>query len=181
MKRYPLLLAMIFMGLLGMVNVAYAPWSTLGTGYAITSNVHGVDVIPGTLVTVTAGSLDPNVVQVTFRWHMPNETVTREVTVPVFTNGTTGQWNDGSTALVRFAVDSFRATVLGDWGVQAFFQGSLGSERAELEHVVRIRATSLNVIPEVPFGTLTILVGMFGALGFFALKGKSTLLNKRPT
>jgi len=52
------------------ISAVYAPWSTLGTGYAITSNYHGEDVIPSTPVTVTAGTLDQNIVQVTFRWHI---------------------------------------------------------------------------------------------------------------
>lgn len=172
MNKYAFLPAVVLLGLLGMVGMVYAPWSTLGTGYAITSNVHGVDVLPGSQVRVTAGTLDPNVVQVVFRWHMPNETVAREVTVPVFTNGTMGQWNDGTSALVRFAIDNYTPGVVGDWGVQAFFQGSTGTAKAGLEDVVKIRATSFNVIPEVPLGTLVILLGMFGALGVFALRKK---------
>ena len=76
-----------------LVSAVYAPWSTLGTGYAITSDYHGVDVFPGIPVTVTTGTLDASVVQVTFRWHMPNDTARWEETVAVSTNTTTGQWN----------------------------------------------------------------------------------------
>jgi hypothetical protein len=92
------------------------------------------------------------------------------VTVPVFTNGDTGQWNNGTSALVRYAVDSYSPDVLGDWGVQAFFQGSGGSTKAGIEDVIKIRATSFNVIPEVPVGTIAILLSMFGAFGVFAVK-----------
>lgn len=179
MKKYALLLAVISIGLLSMINLAYAPWSTLGTGYAITSNVHGIDVLPGTLVVVTAGSLDPNVARVTFRWHMPNNTVAREVTVPVFTNGTTGQWNNGDTSLIRYAVDSYRPEETGDWGVQAFFQGRTGWTRSGLDYVIKIKATSFNVVPEAQFGTLTILIGMFGALGLFAFRKRTALLKEQ--
>lgn len=175
------MIAAISLGLLSMASLAYAPWASLGTGYAITSNYHGIDVFPSTPVTVTAGTLDSNVVRVIFRWHMPNETVAREVPVPVFTNGTTGQWNDGTTALIRYAMDTFTPDVIGDWGVQAFFQGPTGRDRAGLEDTIKIRATSFNAIPEVPFGTLTILFAMFGALGFFALRKKGTFSNGRPT
>lgn len=173
MNKSPLVLALMFsLGLLISINAVYAPWSTLGTGYAIDSNYHGIDIPVGTPVVVTAGTLDSRVTQVTFRWHMPDDSVAREVAVPVFTNGTTGQWNNGTTALVRFAVDTFTPDVLGDWGVQAFFQGTGGSTRADLEHVIKIRATSFNVIPEVPLGTAVVLLSMFGALGVFAVKKK---------
>jgi hypothetical protein len=171
MKKFVLLtLGLLSATLLFSVNSVYAPWATLGTGYAITSDFHGVDVPIGTEVTVTAGTLDTRVTQVTFRWHRPDESVAREVTVPVFTNGDTGQWNNGTSALVRYAVDSYSPDVLGDWGVQAFFQGSGGSTKAGIEDVIKIRATSFNVIPEVPVGTIAILLSMFGAFGVFAVK-----------
>ena len=167
-----LALLLVFVGLFGMMSSAYAPWSTLGTGYAITSNYHGKDVPLMATVTVTAGTLDPSVTQVTFRWHRPDDTTVREVTVPVFTNGTTGQWNDGTTAPIHYAVDSFRPDLAGDWGVQALFQDSTGKNRAGVNNVIKIKATSFNVIPEVPFGTAAILLSMFGALGVFAIKKK---------
>ena len=163
---------LVFIGLFGMMNSAYAPWSTLGTGYAITSNYHGKDVPLMATVNVTAGTLDPSVTQVTFKWHRTNDTLVREVTVPVFTNGTSGQWNNGDAALIRYAVDSFRPDLAGDWGVQAFFQDSAGKNRAGVNNVIKIKATSFNVIPEVPLGTAAILLSMFGALGVFAIKKK---------
>lgn len=172
MKKYALLPTLIILGLISTAGFANAPWSTIGTGFAITSNVHGIDIPPATAVTVTAGTLDSRVTHVTFRWHMPNDTVARQVIVPVFTNGTTDQWNNGTVALVRFAIDTYSASVLGDWGVQAFFQDSVGTARAGLEDVIKIRATSFNVIPEVPFGTLMILIGMFGALGVLSVRRK---------
>lgn len=157
------------------VSVVNAPWSTLGTGYAITSNYHGVNIIPGTPVTITAGTLDSNVVKITFKWHEPpdgNGPVRWEVTVPIFTNGTTGQWNNGTPAEIRYAQDTQTPDVLGDWGVQAFFRDSTGKDRADLEDVIKIKATSFNAVPEVPFGTLAILTAMFGAIAIFAIKKK---------
>jgi hypothetical protein len=158
-------------GLLILVNVAYAPWSTLGTGYAITSNYHGVQVPSGVPVTVTAGTLDPAVTQVTFRWHMPNGTTRWDVTVPVYTNGTTGQWNNGTTALIRYAQDTQTPDVAGNWGVQAFFRDSTGTDRADLTNVIAIKATSFNTIPEIPIiGTAGAAVAMLLGLGFFMTK-----------
>lgn len=167
-----LALLLVFVGLFGIMSSAYAPWSTLGTGYAITSNYHGIDVPLMATVTVTAGTLDPSVTQVTFRWHRSDNTVMREVTVPVFTNGTTGQWNKGATAPVQYAIDSFRPDLTGEWGVQAFFQDSAGRSKADLNNVIKIKATSFNVIPEVPLGTAAILLSMFGALGVCAVRKK---------
>lgn len=155
-----------------MMSNAYAPWSTLGTGYTITSNYHGKDVPLMATVTVTAGTLDPSVTQVTFKWHRTNDTLVREATVPVFTNGTSGQWNNGATAPIRYAIDSFRPDLAGDWGVQAFFRDSAGKSKAGVNNVIKIKATSFNVIPEVPFGTAAILLSMLGALGVFAIKKK---------
>lgn len=157
-----------FICLLILVNIAYAPWSTLGTGYAITSNYHGINILPGTPVTVTAGTLDSYVTHITFRWHMPNDTARWEITVPVAPNGTTGQWNNGSTALIRYAQSTQTPDVIGDWGVQAFFQDSTGRDRADLTNVIKIKATSFNVVPEIPIvGTAGAAVAMLLGLGFF--------------
>lgn len=167
-----LLLLLVLTGFFGIMNSVYAPWSTLGTGYAITSNYHGKDVPLLAPVAVTAGTLDQLVTQVTFKWHRPDDTVVREITVLVFTNGTSGRWNNGTTALIMYAIDSFRPDVPGDWGVQAFFQDSGGKNRAGINNVIKIRATSFNVVPEVPFGTAVILLSMLGALGAFAIRKK---------
>jgi len=163
----------VSVGLLFLISTVYAPWSTLGTGYAITSNVHGIDTPPFTTVVVTAGTLDSNVEQVTFRWHEPpdgNGPVAREVAVPVFTNTSKYTFKNGTQVLIRYAIDSYSPDVVGDWGVQAFFQDSVGTDKAGLNDVIKIRATSFNVVPEVPFGTIVILLSMFGALSVFALK-----------
>lgn len=173
--KHALIIMLISISTLFLVNIAYAPWSTLGTGYAITSNYHGVDVLPGTPVIVTAGTLDANVVNVTFRWHMPNETARWEVTVPVYTNGTTGQWNNGTTALIRYANNTQIPDVVGDWGVQAFFQDSTGKDKSGLKNVISIKATSFNTIPEIPLGTIAATATMIFALAFFMVKKKKTI------
>jgi len=177
-KKVPLTFLLVSIGLVAMVTVVHAPWSTLGTGYAITSNFHGIDVPPGTPVTVTAGTLDPNVVQVTFRWHRPpdgNGPVAWEDVVPVWQNGTKGQWNNGTWANISYAQDTRTPDELGDWGVQAFFQDSEGRDRADVPRVVKIKATSFNAVPEVPFGTIAVFLAMIGALGIFAIKKKPRL------
>jgi hypothetical protein len=162
---------LLLTSLLILVSIAYAAWSTLGMGYAITSNYHGVQVPSGVPVTVTAGTLDPAVTQITFRWHMPNGTTRWDVTVPVYTNGTTGQWNNGTTALIRYAQNTQTPDVTGDWGVQAFFRDSTGTDKADLTNVIAIKATSFNTIPEIPIiGTAGAAVAMLLGLGFFMTK-----------
>jgi hypothetical protein len=162
----------LILGLLILTSAVHAPWTTLGTGYAITTDHHGMDVPPGAPVTAIAGTLDPNVVNVTFRWHMPNDTVRWEVSVPVWTNGTKGKWNNGTEALIRYANDTKMLDVLDDWGVQAFFIGPNGNDRANLTDVIKVRAESLNVVPEVPYGTIASVAAMFVAFGLFAIKKK---------
>lgn len=167
-------IALLSIGMFASVSVVIAPWQTLGTGYAIDTNYHGIDVFPSTPVTATAGTLDPGVVNVTFRWHMPNGTPRWDVTKVVWTNGTQGQWNDGTWANISYANDTRILDVLGDWGVQAFFIGPEGSDRANLTDVVKIRAQSFNVVPEVPLGTVITVASMLAALGIFTLKKKRT-------
>jgi len=165
----------LILGLLILSSAVYAPWTTLGTGYAITSNVHGIDILPGTPVTVTAGTLDSHVVQVTFRWHRPAGSILPpipDVIKPVYTNGTMGQWNNKTWALIRYANDTKIPDEIGDWGVQVFFQDSTGSDRAGLEDVIKIKATSFNVIPEIPLGTIAAAAAMFIALGLFIINKK---------
>jgi len=173
--KLALALMLLSIGLIVSVTVVYAPLSTLGTGYAIDSNYHGVDVFLGTPVTVTAFTLDHSVVQVTFRWHMPNDTVRWEVVVPVSPTGTYGTWNNGTSAEILSANNTQIPDVVGDWGVQAFFQDSTGKDKAGLEDVIKTKATSFNAVPEVPFGTIAVFLAMLGALGIFAIKKKPRL------
>ena len=170
--RFIVVAISIILGSLILCSAVHAPWTTLGTGYAITSNVHGIDILPGTSVTVTAGTLDPSVVNVTFRWHMPNDTVRWEVSVPVWENGTKGTWNGGTEALIWYANNTQIPDVFGDWGVQAFFIGPGGTDRANLTDVLKIKATSFNTAPEIPFGTIAAAAAMFIAFGLFIIKKK---------
>lgn len=182
MKTKPIVLTLTFMILI-LIPVVHAPWQTLGTGYAIDTDYHGIDAFPGIPITVTAGTLDDDVVKVTFRWHRPpdgNGPVAWEDVVPVWQNGTMGQWNDGTWALIWYANKTRALDEYGDWGIQAFFQDSKGKDRAGLEDVINIKAISVNVVPEVPYGTIAILIAMFGALTIFAIKKKRTPLIRKP-
>ena len=152
-------------------TIVYAPLATLSTGYAITSNYEGIDVPMGSEVIITALTTDNSVDAVTFRWHEPpdgNGPIAREVTVPV--NPSDDDYGTGEN--VYFAEDSYFPTILGDWGVQAFFQGVDGKSKSNIEDTINIKATSFNAIPEIPLGTIGATAAMIFAFGFFAVKKK---------
>ena len=161
-----------------MSSAVYAPLATLGTGYAVTSNYEGVDVPAGAEVIITALTIDPSVDRVTFRWHEPpdgNGPVAWEVTVFVVDSGNDYQFANSTTVDIFTAEDSYYPTVMGDWGVQAFFQDSTGKDKAGLENVISIKATSFNTIPEIPLGTIAATATMILALAFFMVKKKKTV------
>jgi len=152
-----------------MVNLACAQWDALNSGYAVTTDCHGIEVPPGTLVTATAGTTDTDVENVTFLWKYPNETIAyTEANVPVQSNGS--MW-DGK--LIYYAHSLYMPDVLGDWGVQALFIGKDGRTKANYNDVIMIRATSINVVPDFPVvGTAGALVSMLLGLTLFLHKRK---------
>jgi hypothetical protein len=172
--KFSLLAALLASAFLVLVSIVQAPWSTLGTGYAITSNYHGIDIPPGTPVTITAGTLDHSITQVTFRWHFPNGTAAwTDTVVPVYSNGTQGTWNNGTVKDILYAQDTQIPTVMGDWGVQAFFQDATGRTKSDVDDVVAIKATSFNVIPEIALiGTAGAAIAMLLGFGLFAKSRK---------
>jgi hypothetical protein len=180
--RFIVVFVSVILGSLILFSAVYAQWTALGSGYAIASNVHGIDILPGTRVTVTAGTTDPDVVNVTFRWHRPpdgNGPVAWEDEVfPLLTspypppNVPQEVIDYENSTTVWYAQDTRVPDELGDWGVQAFFIGPDGKDRANLTDVIMIRATSFNSVPEIPFGTIAAAAAMFIAFGLFIIKKK---------
>ena len=163
-KRKSILLFMITFALIcSFATVVYAPEQTLSTGYAITSNYHGIEVPPGSSVVVTAMTTDQSVYQVTFLWKDPTgQTADREAVKPLFTNGT--MYNG---KLIHYAISENIVSTIGDWGVQALFQAPDGTTKQGITEVVKIRATSFNVIPEVPLiGTAGASIAMLSGLAY---------------
>ena len=159
------ILAMILV-ILG-INLAIAQWSAISSGYAVTTDYHGKEVPPGTLVTATAGTTDADVENVTFLWKDPDENIVNtEANVLVWSNGTT---YDGK--LIYYAQSSYTPDIIGDWGVQALFIEKDGKPKANHKDVVMIRATSFNVIPNIPIiGTAGAMISMLLGLSLFLLK-----------
>jgi len=149
-------------------NIMRAQWDALSSGYAVTTDYHGEEVPPGTLITAIAGTTDEHVTHVTFIWKYPNEAVAYEVTMPVYTNGST---YDGK--LVYYANSSYAPNLLGDWSVQALFIGDGGTRKANHTNVIKVRATSFNVTPEFP------IVGSAGALGVMLLSLRVYMRRKK--
>jgi hypothetical protein len=161
-----------------------AQWSALSSGYAVTTDYHGVDVPPGTEVTAWAGTTNGAIEKARFRWLDPDGNVEWDVWIDVFGPITTPDvpldvpqeiidWaNENPGIDVWYAQNAQTLDEIGDWGVQVIFYDSEGTGHGPFEDKVGIRATSFNVIPEAPFGTIAILLGMLGALGVFALKKK---------
>ncbi len=180
------------------VNLVLAQWAAFeSTGFGTTSNYHGIDVPVGEAVTSTAGwcpaYINPNsqeygvqFLTVTFVWHDPaNNTVwtDRVALQGPFTTGIDpipsnvpkeilDWYNANPGAVWYYAQDTHTPTGLGDWGVQAIFQNHILKHNGQTELLHVTRGTSMNVIPEVPFGTIAILVGWLGVLGIFALRRK---------
>jgi hypothetical protein len=118
--------------------------------YGVTSNYHGKETPLGATVIVTATTDDPTVFAVTFLWKNAAEEIKFTDVIPV----------SGGTAQ-----SSHQPNSLGDWGVQALFQGPSGKTKQDVNLVVAIRATSFNVVPEIPLiGTAGASIAMFAGL-----------------
>jgi hypothetical protein len=147
MRRVLLIGAITLLALFGAVMIVYGV-----SDYSVTSNYHGVDTPVGANVIVTATTSDSSITQVTFIWRNGNGAVKFTDIVPI----------SGGTAQSTHQPDS-----IGDWGVQALFQGPDGKTREGVSLVVAIRATSFNVIPEIPLlGTAGASIAMVTGLAY---------------
>jgi len=179
--------AVLFIGItIVAVNIVQAGqvggWSPIKeTGYAVTSSWFGMEVPLYANVVATAGTTDPDVVKVEFKWHAPNGTtiwdenvtvsgplITPEVPPDVPEEVVT--WaTDNLGVTYWYAQNTHSPTVLGDWGVQAIFHNAT-KPKGNSEVNIVTRSTSINVIPEVPLGTIGIIIAMFGAFGLFQIR-----------
>ena len=163
----------------------YKGWSAITTGYAVTSNYQGKDVPPGQTVVVTAGTTDLSITNIVFRWHDPdnntvwqdNVTVTGPLTAPNVPSNVpqeVKEWaNNNIGTEYLYAQSSHAPTTIGDWGVQVFFIGEDGTTKAGIDNVIKIRATSFNVIPDVPvLGTAGATIAMALGLGLYLKRRK---------
>jgi len=162
-------------------NVAQAGWNSINSGYAVTTNYHGLDVPPYEDVTATAGTTDIGVYMVEFIWTDPDgNEISRKVwgpfstTVPDDAPQEVKDWDDenpGTT--VYYAQDTYEnVEIPGWWSVRAKFHGAT---LPNSQDSTRFKASSLFVVDEVPFGTIVILLIPFGFLGIYAIKRKHSI------
>jgi len=164
-------LIVIFTFMISLPVVQAFDWSgsSINSGYAVRTDWHGLDVPSGTPVRAWAGTTDQTIERVWFRWIKPDKT--ENITVQgtysgetVYGGETVYEWSNTQTP-----------DDLGDWGVQVEFHDGEGQGVGpipELPEPIAVRAISFNHVPEVPIGTIAILLGMFGALSIFVLKKK---------
>ncbi len=169
MKKITTVLIVAGVLMLSALIAAYAAYPSLGSGYAVDSNFHGINVPQGSNVIVTAYTTNMDVYQVTFLWKYPNETISFGPEVD--NTPVAGELYEGKP------VNTFSSThsvdVVGDWGVQALFQGSGGTTREDIELVLKIKATSFFVVPVIPvLGTVGSLAAMLLVLGIYIKRKK---------
>ena len=154
-----------------------APYNNLSSGYRVTTDRHGEEVMLGDPVTAWAGTTNLDIDEVKFRWMSPGGD---ETIVPV-TSFTMGEW-EGQP------VKEFNNTqwpdAVGDWGVQGVFYdhedpGNGIGPIPDQPFFTEIRARSFFAIPEVAIGTIAVVLAMFGALGLFAIKKKHISIRTR--
>jgi len=184
------------------ISMVQAQWDALSSGYAVTTDKHGQIVIVGLeSVTAWAGTTDDTIQIVEFVWHLPadppyyeavqwdeNETIFGSYVTPDYPPDAPQEikdWaalRDGSgepghypIVTVYYAKNGPKVPdVIGDWGVQALFHNHHTTPGHDTTKVM-VRATSFEVVPEVPFGTIAILLSWLGILGVFALRKKHIL------
>jgi hypothetical protein len=157
MRRYLIFSTLIVLFAFSLMAVVYAPPTYT---YEATSNYHGIDAPLYANVIVTASTTDPSIFQVTFLWKDAAENLKFTDVVPI----------SGGSAQSTHQPDS-----MGDWGVQTLFQGPDGKTKEGVELVVKTRAKSFNVIPEVPIiGTAGASMAMVLGL-VYRMKKKKTL------
>ena len=143
----------------------------LSIGYAVTNNYDEETVPMGANVIVTAMTTDNRVDTVNFTWVNPaGQTVFRE-TVTVSSNGSTYPETGGVP--IYYAGSDYNPSAQGEWTVIVAFYDGPGICYYTFCPTLDMRATSFNVVPEVPLlGTAGVSVAMLLGLGIFKVKRK---------
>jgi len=174
----------VFLGVLMCSGLVYAEELTdyggsinaLSSGYAITRWPPGNGtILVGENATVRAYTTEyPAVTHVEFRWIRPDGSSCNVGPKPL--NPGMDTWDGGPTwyAEDNQTIDMV-STPTEDWGVQAMF-GNLTDGKwlpIATAPVMKIKAISWHAVPQVPLGTIAVIISMFAGLGVFALKRKT--------
>jgi len=153
------------------------PWSAIDSGYAVTTNHHGEDIdITKPIdppLRAKVGFKDENgVYEVRVDLRDPDGNVVDSDTVewPAdFDDGTSPKGADIEYAWTK-DLEPNTGWVVGHYSVKAYFFSEDGKELANTEDLVAMKATTVMAVPEVPIGTITILITMLASLAIFARK-----------
>jgi hypothetical protein len=181
---------LVFLCVIVSLNVAKAQWNPIKeSGYAVTTNWHGIDVPMGAVVVATAGTKDSDVTHVEFIWRDPDNNTRWDENVTVIGPLTTPDvppnvpqevidWaNDTYGIVYWYAQSAHIPDALGEWGVQAIFHNATKPHGNSQVNFV-IRSTSFNVIPDAPIvGTAGIIIVMLLGLGFYKHKRNTYAIN----
>ena len=163
-------------------NLAHAQWSAINSGYGLTTNWHGKEVPFGESVTAWAGTRDPDVTAIFFRWKRPDNSTYAEYNntsllkcnnpseIPSDAPEEIRDWaeNNPDKFPIWIATNTQIPDSLGDWCVKAFFIGPDGKTKEQVDNTIMIRATSFNVISDFPVvGTAGALIAMLLGLNLF--------------
>ena len=165
-------------------NVTQASWSSMNSGFAVTTNYHGLDVPFYEDVNATAGTDDSEVLEVEFLWKNPDDEIVWSetqglswITTPAVPENVPQEVKDWAEMNPGVNVGYAQSTygdmdAPGWWTIQAIFHGPTGPKGQDQ---TKIKASSFFVIDEVPFGTIVVLLIPFGFLGIYAIKRKHSI------
>lgn len=150
----------LFLLLFICMGVTKAQWSPIKeSGYAVTTNWHGVDVPIGQPVIATARTTNLDVTEIGFIWRDLFDNIVLEETLPVSKLTTPGvppnvpeeifEWAKQSPdPIYLYAQSTHIPNEIGEWGVQAIFYNAKKPRLNQRRSFVVRRATSMNVIPD---------------------------------
>jgi len=188
---HAILLLLTFCLFLGLsIQISYAQWSAINSGYAVTTNWHGKEVPIGQSVTAWAGTINSSVYQVEFKWKNETGHVVYDVNVtnlvsyitPNYPPDAPQEIRDWAEKNARARIEVFYANNIqipnsgGEWSVQLFFYAPGGHLTGNATDIIKIKATSFNVIPDLSIvGTAGSVVTMLLGFGLFLHKRKRQL------
>ena len=163
------------------VVVQAGPESAASSGWGVTTNYHGQEVLISVLITdpleaqVLVGFPEnwDALYEVTVVLRDPDDepvaTITRPKNELDWQPGTAPNGRVLRTAWIGPLIPDTGWTV-GHYSVKAYFYADDGTTLANDEDLSAMRATTQVVIPEAPIGTLTIIITMLASLAIFARK-----------
>jgi hypothetical protein len=181
-RYYAILLLTFCLFIFLSIQISYAQWDAINSGYGITTNWHGREVPFGESVTAWAGTRDQDVTAIFFRWKRPDDSVYAEYNdtslvkcdrpsdIPSDAPEEIKDWaeNNPDKFPIWIATNTQIPNTIGEWTVKAYFIGPGGKTKEQVENTIMIKGTSFNVISDFPLvGTAGALVAMLLGLNLF--------------